>query len=260
MRAMAEAGQSLTLYPCTLTYLTGPETLLGTVLHDVAISLAGIVYIQLINPEVHVSLCECSAASDIRFLQPAYGSIETVKIAVMFYDIFREIGFCPMVFGSISDAVTVNYQTGMESFITSFLPIALTDISEVWANPGSLAGFAGASFYKAILDEEMIAICNELLRESNPEQDKELEKKLSSSFATMNFLTLGDIKTYRSDHFLPELFHRNGMVEMGHDKVDYLMEGAKQKIEQRIKSYRPPERSKEQQNLLNRFLPKACRY
>ena len=50
LTVLVEEEQDITIFPCTLSYMTGPESLLGVVVHDIAICLAGVVYIQMLKP------------------------------------------------------------------------------------------------------------------------------------------------------------------------------------------------------------------
>lgn len=68
LQVLVEEEQDITFFPCTLSYMTGPESLMGIVVYDLAICLAGVVYVQFLKPatpvafscfKVHVTKREC---------------------------------------------------------------------------------------------------------------------------------------------------------------------------------------------------------
>ena len=70
--ATIEEGQNIGICPCSLTNLTGPPSIFETVVHDVALALAGVVFVQLMRPGTSVGLSDSSGYSypvyDVRIL------------------------------------------------------------------------------------------------------------------------------------------------------------------------------------------------
>jgi trimethylamine--corrinoid protein Co-methyltransferase len=48
--AAIDEQQAISIFPCALGFMTGPESIMGTVIHDFAMSLAGLAFIQLKSP------------------------------------------------------------------------------------------------------------------------------------------------------------------------------------------------------------------
>jgi trimethylamine--corrinoid protein Co-methyltransferase len=166
--------------------MTGPESLLGIVVHDIAICLAGVVYIQLLKPGTGVSFSNFSIMTDMRTGQPVYGSPESLHVQIMFYEVCLHFEMNCVLCGCLSDGTRNDYQTGFESCFTTLAPYYMTRVEEIWCYPGMMAGFAGASFYKMILDEELIINCNRTLQDLNLAFDPGLKDKLAESVSSEN--------------------------------------------------------------------------
>lgn len=258
--AAIDEKQSISIFPCTLGFMTGPESIMGTVIHDFALSLAGLALIQLKSPGHPASLCNFSTISDIRTLQPNYGSAESVFIQVIFYELCKFQSIPCVICGSYSDGTAVDYQAGMEAHLTTMLPFSLTEVNEVWCYPGILAGFACGSFYKAILDEEMMRYSNRILQGVEMTVDPKLPDFLAEGLAAGSFLGIGSMDAYRRDNYMTKIFNKWGIAHAGNFQKTNLAYQAQQILESRIAAYQLPERSAAQKKLLQPYLPSQCRY
>ena len=258
--AAIDEQQAVSLFPCSLGFMTGPESIIGTVVHDFAMSLAGLAFVQLKSPGHPTSLCNFSTISDIQTLQPNYGSPECVFIQVIFYELCRNLGIPCVVCGSYGDGTAVDYQAGMEALMTTMLPFSLTEIDEVWCYPGILAGFACGSFHKAILDEEMIRYANRMLQGAEMAVDPKLPGFLAAGADAGSFLGIGSMETYRRDNYLTKIFNKRGIAQAGDAGKTDLADKVQQVLAARIAAYQLPERSAAQKKLLQQHLPSLCQY
>ncbi len=256
--ALMEEAQGIVLFPCTMSYVTGPETLMGVVVHDVALCLAGIIYVQMFSPGTEVSMCSFSTMSDIRTLQPSYGSTEYMHLQVMFFEICKQLGINCTVCGITCDNLDVDFQAGSESMLTASLPFSLTEISDVWCYPGSMAGFAGASFKKLILDEDIIRCLNKGL---NPkyELDSNLLEKLETTKKKSGFLKIGKMNLYRHDHYLSDTFTKKSINSGAATNEADIDNAVKKIIDHRLSIYKEPDLTREQLNILSPYLPTEFR-
>ena len=260
LTVLVEEEQDITIFPCTLSFMTGPESLLGIVVHDMAICLAGMVYIQLLKPGTGVSLSNFSTMSDMRTMQPVYGSPEFLQIQIMFYEVCLHLEINCILGGCLSDGTRNDYQGGFESCFTSIAPYYMTVVDEIWCYPGLMAAFAGGSFKKMILDEELIINCNRTLVELNLEFDPLLKDKLVESLSTKSFLTIGSPDIYRKEQRVSHIFNKKG-IDLGNDTSDVSVDiNVSKEIENRCAAYVLPDRSKAQINQLQRYLPTQCKY
>ncbi|MGB9793371.1 MAG: trimethylamine methyltransferase family protein, partial [Caldanaerobacter sp.] len=87
--AAIDEQQAISIFPCSLGFITAPESIMGIVVHDFAMSLAGLAFVQLKSPGHPTSLCNFSTIINIQTLQPNYGSCECVFIQVIFYELCK---------------------------------------------------------------------------------------------------------------------------------------------------------------------------
>lgn len=260
LAAALDEKQAITIVPCSLGYMTGPESIMGLVIHDFALSLAGLAYIQLKSPGHPTTFCDSSTISNIQTLQPNYGSVEAVFIQVIFYELCKALDLPGIICGSYGDGTAVDYQAGMEAMLTTMLPFSLTGVNEVWCNPGLMAGFACGSFHKAILDEETINYANRMLRGVDLNIDPLLPEQLASGRDAGSFLSTGTIDVYRRDNYLTKIFNKRGIAQVTTADSTDLARQAELALAERIAAYQLPERSAAQKKLLQPYLPSPCRY
>ncbi len=260
LTVLVEEEQDITIFPCTLSFMTGPESLLGIVVHDIAICLAGMVYIQLLKPGTGVSFSNFSTMTDMRSLQPVYGSPEFLHVQIMFYEVCLHLEMNCILGGCLADGTRNDYQGGFESCFTSIAPFYMTRVEEVWCYPGLMAAFAGGSFKKMILDEELIINCNRTLQGLNLSFDPMLKEKLAESVKTKSFLTIGSPAIYRKEQRVTNIFDKKG-ISLNNDSSEITVDiNVSKEIEKRCAAYVLPDRSKTQMNQLQKYLPTQCKY
>ena len=260
LMVLVEEDQNITISPCTLSFMTGPESLMGVVIHDIVLSLAGAVYVQLLKPGTSVAFSEFSTMTDMKTLQPVYASPEYLHVQVMFYEVCLHFKMNCAMCGCFADGTRNDYQGGYESTITSLAPYVMTDVEEIWCYPGHMAAFAGGSFHKMIFDEELLMNCNRVLQGLNLSIDPNLKDKLSKSHEKKSFLTIGDVGIYRKEQRVTHIFDKKGIDSTTPPSESIIKLNAKKEIEKRVASYVLPERSETQKKLLQKYLPSQCRY
>ncbi len=258
--AAIDEKQSISLSPCSVGFMTAPETIMGVVIHDFALALAGLVLIQLKSPGHETSFSEFSTIGQIRTLQPNYGSVESVYLQLIFYELCKSLGLPCSISGGYGDGTKVDYQAGMEATMTAMLPFHLTEIQEVWCYPGILAGFACGSFQKIILDEEMMRVTNRMLQGAVMTIDHKLPETLSAGMIAGNFLGLGRMKTYHRDNYMTQVFNKWGIGQAENPEKSDLAYISQKIINERIESYELPERTDTQKKILQPHLPLQCAF
>jgi len=260
LTALVEEGQNVTLFPCTLSFMTGPESLLGIVVHDIAVCMAGAVYVQLLKAGTCVSFSCFSTMTDLRSLQPAYGSPEFVHVQIMFYEVCLHFGMGCVLCGCFSDGIHNDYQSGFESCLTCLSPYYMTRVDEIGCYPGHMAAFAGGSFKKMILDEELMINCNRTLQGLSLDFDPMLKDKLEQSLQTKSFLTIGSPAIYRKEQRVSTVFNKRGIEGDRFASPTRVDDNVAKQIEKRCAAYVLPDRTGEQKDLLQQYLPGQCKY
>lgn len=259
LTVLVEEEQDITIFPCTLSFMTGPESLLGVVVHDIAICLAGVVYVQLLKPGSSVSFSNFSTMTDMRSLQPTYGSPEFLHVQIMFYEVCLHLEMNCVLCGCFSDGTRNDYQGGFESCFTSIAPYFMTRIEEIWCYPGIMAAFSGGSFKKMILDEELMINCNRALQGLNLSFDPMLNDKLAESLKTKSFLTIGSPAIYRKEQRVSNIFDKQGIDPNNYSSEILVDINVSKEIQKRCDAYALPDRSKTQINELKKYLPTQCK-
>ena len=260
LTVLVEEEQDISIFPCTLSFMTGPESLMGIVIHDIAISLAGAVYVQLLKPGTKVSFSNFSTMTDMRTMQPVYGSPEYLHVQIMFYEVCLHFEMNCVLCGCFSDGIRNDYQGGFESCLTAMAPYSITDVEEIWCYPGHMAAFAGGSFNKIIFDEELMINCNRVLQGITLSIDPLLKNKLGRSLETKSFLTIGDVSIYRKEQRITKIFDKRGIAPGNSPAKEGMNFNADKEINRRCAEYTLPERSKKQKALLSKYLPTQCKY
>lgn len=258
--AAIDEGQAISIFPCSLSFMTGPESIMSLVIHDFALSLAGLAYIQLKSPGHSASICEFSTMSDIKTLQPAYGTPEGIFTQVIFYELAKYLKIPCVICGSYGDGTSVDYQAGVEALLTMMLPFQLTEVDEIWCYPGILSGFACGSFRKALLDEETMRYTNRVLRGLDMTIEPNLPEHLAAGLAAGSFLGVGSMEAYRRDHYLTGVFNKQGIAMANTESKAELLDTVDKSINKRISAYEPPKRDERQIKLLQPHLPSLCKF
>jgi len=260
LTVLVEEEQEISIFPCTLSYMNGPESLMGIVIHDVALSLAGAVYVQLLKPGTHVSFSNFSTMTDMKTMQPVYGSPEYLHVQIMFYEVCLHFDLSCALCGCFADGIRNDYQGGFESCLTAIAPYSMTHVEKIWCYPGHMAAFAGGSFNKLIFNEESIINCNRVLQGLDLSIDPQLKEKLKKSLDTKSFLTIGDISIYRKEQRVTQIFDKRGISSDNLPSNEGISLNAEKEINRRCAEYILPERCKTQKELLSNYLPTPCKY
>lgn len=260
LKATAEEGQRVSLFPCSLTNITGPTGIFELVIHDLAISLAGIVYVQLLRPGLEVSVCPCSAVTDMKTLQPCYGAAETAYISMMIHDFCKAYKINCTLCGTMSDSAAVNYQAGAESFMSTLAPFYISELDTLWCWTGHLSAWYCGSFEKLVYDEELMRNVNRLLRGAELVVDDNFLDILRTGRDEGTFLSPRTRKAYRRDYYISEIFSKYGVApDMSPEKTDIRIR-AQAEINRRLERYQEPDLTRTQKQILQAHLPSPCKY
>ena len=114
---LVEEGQPVTIITCSMTNLTAPASLFGSIIQDNATILAGIVLTQLINPGCPVIYGTVSTTTDMRTVACSIGSPEAqlIQMASLALGRYYQLPVRTGIAGT--DAIKPDYQAGVESFM-----------------------------------------------------------------------------------------------------------------------------------------------
>lgn len=141
---------------------TGPVTLAGSLVQFNAEFLSGLVISQLSNPGAPVIYGGSPTTFDMRHLTARLGAIETVMMGCACAQIGKYYGLPTHMYLGLSDAKTVDAQSGFESGIGATLG-ALAGINVI-SGPGMLDFENCQSFEKLVIDDTICGMALRLIR------------------------------------------------------------------------------------------------
>jgi len=152
----ASRNQAVLLLPCIMAGVSGPVSLLGTVVLQNAEILSGIVLAKLVNPRAPVVYCPSSTAGYMKKASYITGTPEGMLINIANLQIARELYHLPTrTMCGMTDAKTVDCQAGYET-MQNLLMGMLGGAHILVECLGVLDAIMTTSYEKFIIDEEII--------------------------------------------------------------------------------------------------------
>lgn len=155
-------GQPMVVANLVMSGTSGPIGLAGTLALALAEVLAGIVFIQLVNPGNGVVMGTTSCPTDMRTGSLYLGAPETSRITSLWAQIADYYNIPSRSGGCLTDAHRADYQAGSESALLLATTIR-AGIDLVVHACGILSSYLAMSFEKFILDEELCGETRRLL-------------------------------------------------------------------------------------------------
>ncbi|KNZ40631.1 trimethylamine methyltransferase family protein [Acetobacterium bakii] len=258
--AFAEENQPVNVTTCSMSNLTAPPSLMGSIVADFANMLAIAVLIQLKVPGLPVIFSPFSSIADMREVRLCTGAPEFMLICLGhlamgdYYRIPMRTG------GSLADGFDADYQAGCESTLGA-LAATLTNACILPHASGDLSNFNLLSYPKFMMDEEMLRYMRRL-REGVMISEKKANIDLLKKVGPRgNFLKGRTSKDYREETYLTSpVFNRGACNEDGRLKAGDIKDRAKKIFDERIASYQLPDVTQTQKAILNKHLPKKYQY
>ena len=158
----AECGQPVMITPFTLSGAMSPVTIPGALVQQNAEGLAGIAFLQTINPGTPSIYGTFTSNVDMKTGAPAFGTPEYVKATLASAQLGRHYGL-PVRASNTNASNVVDAQAAYESEM-SLWACVMGHVNHVFHGFGWLEGGLTASFEKFILDAEMIQMLIETLK------------------------------------------------------------------------------------------------
>lgn len=204
----AKEEQPVIITPGVMAGASGPATMAGSVALSNAESLVGIVIAQLVSPGTPLVYSLSGNPIDMRYGTFATGSPEGRVISHLANQMGRRYEMPVRGLGSMTDAKSINSQSGSESMLSLFVStIAGSDV--IIHAAGGLNSYSTASPEKFVLDAERIRILDHLNSRFELTDEAFAIDLIEEVEPGGHFLneqhTLSHVNT---DHFFPEIFER----------------------------------------------------
>jgi len=158
----AENGQPVTVTPFTLSGAMSPATIPGALVQQNAEALAGIAFLQCINPGTPCLYGTFTSNVDMKTGAPAFGTPEYVKATLASTQLGRHYGL-PVRASNTNASNVVDAQAAYESQM-SLWACVMGHVNYVNHGFGWLEGGLSASFEKFVVDAEMIQMLIETMK------------------------------------------------------------------------------------------------
>ena len=170
MIEMARLNQPVIVTPFTLAGAMAPVTLAGALVQQNAEALAGIAFIQMVNPGTPVMYGGFTTNVDMKSGAPAFGTPESAKAVLVGGQLARRYGL-PYRSSNVNASCAPDVQAAYEAQM-SIWPCLLAHVNFLKHAAGWLEGGLCASFEKVIIDAEMLQMIAEFLRPMAVDDDE----------------------------------------------------------------------------------------
>ena len=251
--AYSKRKQALILTSGVVIGANAPQSMAGSFILGNAMVIAGIVLSQLVNPGTPVIYCGKFASSDIRYLAPAYGGVEsmtgcaTSRRMASYYNVPLQSG-C-----SNTESKVMDYQTGAETFMNLFSAYML-DVDCLLHACGLLDSMNSLGYEKYILDEEMNASLKHLHKGYEINEKTVMFDLMKKKGPTGQYLGR-TLRTFYEDYFIPKFAIRdnhNNWIASGMPTAESL---ATLEWKKRLEEYTLPEMTNEQSKIIKELIP-----
>jgi trimethylamine--corrinoid protein Co-methyltransferase len=154
-------GLPISISPEVQAGATGPATLAGTMVQQTAEFLAHATLAQLFSPGVPVIYGTVSSVFDMKKMILPYGAPEADLLGIATVQMARSYGIPSRTTGSSSDANALGMQAGIDSLMSTLLPI-LAGSSFVLHGAGELENTMTVSYEKILIDDEVISMARRI--------------------------------------------------------------------------------------------------
>lgn len=162
MIEMARRSQPVIVTPFTLAGAMAPVTLAGALAQQNAEALAGLTFLQIVNPGTPVIYGGFTSNVDMKTGSPAFGTPENAKATLIGGQLARRYGV-PYRTSNVNASNAPDAQAVYESQMTLW-PAFLGHANLLYHGLGWLEGGLCASFEKFIIDAEMLQSLTEFFR------------------------------------------------------------------------------------------------
>jgi trimethylamine--corrinoid protein Co-methyltransferase len=236
--AYSGANQPVVITCCSLSGVTAPISLAGSIVQDNAEILAGVIIAQLIRPGAPVVYGNTSSIGDMKTLGLATGAPECALLATASCQLAR---FYRLPFrggGGLTDAKEVDVQAGIESTMNLFCTFA-NKVDYVLHGLGMLDGFNTVSYEKWIVDEEICGMARRFFRGID-QFSGEMMTAIQDVGPGGNFLEHSStLLNFRTAFYTPVISNRDNWDNWCQSKVS-IPEKAKETWEKRLAEFEAP--------------------
>jgi len=161
-KVYARANQALIITPFILAGAMSPVTVAGTVAQTLAEALAGLAFVQLVNPGAPVVLGSFASSISMQSGAPTFGTPEPALVLYTMAALARRLGIPFRSGGSLCASKIPDAQAAFESANT-LVPTCLAGVNFVLHTTGWLEGGLTMGYEKFVMDADQAGMMHTLL-------------------------------------------------------------------------------------------------
>jgi trimethylamine--corrinoid protein Co-methyltransferase len=161
-KVYARANQALIITPFILAGAMSPVTVAGTVAQTLAEALAGLAFVQLVNPGAPVVLGSFASSISMQSGAPTFGTPEPALVLYCMAALARRLGIPFRSGGSLCASKIPDAQAAFESANT-LVPTCLAGVNFVLHTAGWLEGGLAMGYEKFVMDADQAGMMHTLL-------------------------------------------------------------------------------------------------
>lgn len=233
----AEAGEGLALCPMVMSGATGPVTIAGTITLNNAEVLASLFVNSVLTGKPCTWYGHGTHSMDMRSTICSFGSANQAIFAVATTQMARYYGIYGGNNCALSDAITADYQCGMEKAVT--LTMSILTGGAAFGGQGIVGADQGFSFEQLVLDDEWLSYLNYVLDGCIVNEETIAYDVIKSVGIGGNFLQEEHTLEHLRDSYLySNLFRREGWSDLSSEnRADGLLRRAHQFVEDHTQGY-----------------------
>jgi trimethylamine--corrinoid protein Co-methyltransferase len=161
-KVYARANQATIITPFILAGAMSPVTVAGTVAQTLAEAMAGLAFVQLVNPGAPVVLGSFASSISMQSGAPTFGTPEPALVLYSMAALARRLGVPFRSGGSLCASKIPDSQAAFESANT-LLPTCLAGVNFVLHTAGWLEGGLSMGYEKFVMDADQAGMMHTLL-------------------------------------------------------------------------------------------------
>ena len=249
----AHHGIPLVYTPCPIAGGTGPATLAGVLVQNLAESLGGVVLSQLIRPGTPIVVGGVMSILDMQTTILSYGAPELALLSAAGTEVARHLGLPMFSTGGCSDAKELDQQASIEATF-SILMAMLSGANFVHDVGYTESGLTG-SLPLLVMCDEIIGMARHVARGIQVDEDTLAVEVIAAGSETGNFLGLDHTaQHFREQFWFPQLLDRFRYGEWDAAGGKTMGDRAEERLRQLLDQHRAPALSPEVTSQLDRIL------
>ncbi|MBO3753791.1 MAG: trimethylamine methyltransferase family protein [Candidatus Brockarchaeota archaeon] len=219
---------------------TAPVTIAGALSLHAAEVLAGIVLVNLINPDSPVGFSTSIHVLDQRTAICSFGAPENTLASLAGIQVARELGLSCFANVALTDSNTPDFQAGFEKASSSALVLAAG--AEGIGQQGIVGADQGASLEQLVIDNEWFNYVNRILKGFEVNQETLALEVIKRIGVGGSFLKeQHTLRKMREELWYPSLFNRDDWIGWEKKGCLDLLKRSRAVLERIIREHYPPE-------------------